>query len=115
MQGFYCANITITLVANSASVSYGGTTYSLPATDESVSSQVCFWKVANRAVANVTFDSCRPIVYVNYTGVTPMPIKTTTPLDGEITLFDVRWKGGGEGLLPYSNGSVLEGVSVNCC
>jgi hypothetical protein len=57
-QGDYCLQVKMDLIANSGIVSLGAQQYEVPARGQSIMRQVCFYKLATRPQANITFHSC---------------------------------------------------------
>jgi hypothetical protein len=66
--------VSLNLRAASGIVTVGSQQVAVPAQPQSVQRKVCFYKLANRPRANVTFRSCNDSFAVDLTGVTPAPV-----------------------------------------
>lgn len=70
------------LIPSSGIVAIGAQQFEVPARAQSVMRNVCFYKLATRPQANITFHSCNTSFAVDLTGITPKP-------------QFARWVGGG--------------------
>jgi hypothetical protein len=61
------------LIPGSGIVSIGAQQFEVPARAQSIMRQVCFFKLATRPQANITFHSCNSSFAVDLTGITPKP------------------------------------------
>ena len=67
------------LIPGSGIVAVGAQQFEVPARPQSVTRQVCFYKLANRPMANITFHSCNSSFAVDLTGITPKPQMGSKP------------------------------------
>ncbi|GBF88776.1 hypothetical protein Rsub_01677 [Raphidocelis subcapitata] len=72
-DGDYCLQLKMDLIPNSGVVSLGAQQFEVPARAQSIMRQVCFYKLASRPSANITFHSCNSSFAVDLTGITPKP------------------------------------------
>jgi hypothetical protein len=80
------------LIPNSGIVSLGAQQYEVPARGQSIMRQVCFYKLATRPTANITFHSCNSSFAVDLTGITPKPQFSRPDLQLFSTVFHVWGK-----------------------
>jgi hypothetical protein len=72
-DGEYCLQVKMDIIPGSGVVAVGAQTVQVPSTPQSVARQVCFYKLATRPQANVTFHSCNTSFAVDLSGITPKP------------------------------------------
>jgi len=80
------------LVPNSGIVSIGAQQFEVPARAQSVMREVCFYKLATRPQANITFHSCNSSFAVDLTNITPKPQFSRPDLQLFSTVFHVWGK-----------------------
>ena len=61
------------LIPGSGIAAVGAQQFEVPARPQSVTRQICFYKLATRPQANITFHSCNASFAVDLTGITPKP------------------------------------------
>ncbi|GBF90097.1 hypothetical protein Rsub_02805 [Raphidocelis subcapitata] len=91
-DGDYCLQLKMDLIPNSGVVAVGAQQFEVPARAQSVIRQVCFYKLASRPTANITFHSCNSSFAVDLTGITPKPQSSRADLQLFSTVFHVWGK-----------------------
>jgi len=72
-DGDYCLQLSMELIPGTGIVAVGAQQYQVPAQPQVVQRQVCFYKLATRPQANITFHSCNTSFAVDLTNITPKP------------------------------------------
>jgi hypothetical protein len=80
------------LVPNSGVATVGAQQFEVPSRPLSVMREVCFYKLATRPQANITFHSCNSSFAVDLTGITPKPQFSRPDLQLFSTVFHVWGK-----------------------
>lgn len=91
-DGDYCLQVRMDMLPGTGVVAIGAQQFEVPARSQSVLRQVCFYKLATRPQANITFHSCNSSFAVDLTGILPKPQFSRPDLQLFSTVFHVWGK-----------------------